>query len=264
MSILAEILDRKKLEVLAAKRERPLGELEAEARAQAPVRGFADALRRRSSEPVRVIAEYKRASPSAGTIRDDLEVEEVAMAYASNGASALSILTDEHFFRGHLSFLGRARQVVRVPLLRKDFVIDPYQVVEARAAGADAILLIVAALEDSALEELSAAARGQGLDALVEIHSEAEAERAVRAGAKVIGVNHRNLNTFEIDMGLTSRLRATVPDDTILVGESGIRGAEDVARLGRDGVHAVLVGEHLMRSPDPGAALTELLTGAVP
>jgi len=258
MTILGTILDAKRIEVAAAKERRPRAELEAMLEGLAPTRGFADALRRGPRDPVRVIAEYKRASPSAGTIRDDLEVEDVARRYAAAGAAALSILTDERFFGGHPDFLARARAVVSVPLLRKDFVVDAYQVVEARVLGADAILLIVAALTDGELAGLSSLAADLGLDALVEVHSEGEAERAVAAGARLIGVNHRDLKTFTIDMSLTARLGRLVPEGTILVGESGIRSAADVAQLGRDGVHAVLIGEHLMRAQDPGRALREL------
>jgi len=258
MTILAQILDSKRAVVAAAKERRSLAELEARLAEVEATRGFGLALQREPGHRVRVIAEYKRASPSAGTIRDDLEVEDVARRYAEAGAAALSILTDEAFFRGHLDFLARARAAVSVPLLRKDFIVDPYQVVEARAFGADAVLLIVAALTDSELIELGELAASLDLDALVEVHSEREAERAVGAGATIIGVNHRDLKTFEIDMGLTARLAHAVPEGTILVGESGIRSAADVAQLGLDGVHAVLVGEHLMRAPDPGRALREL------
>jgi indole-3-glycerol phosphate synthase len=169
------------------------------------------------------------------------------------------VLTDRDYFDGDLAFLARVRAVVELPLLRKDFLVDDYQVVEARAAGADAVLLIVAALDDGALRGLAAAAAGLGMDALVEVHDEAEAERAVAAGASIIGVNHRDLATFTMDMGLTARLAPQVPAGTILVGESGIRTADDVAMLGAAGAHAVLVGEALMRQPSPGAALAALL-----
>jgi len=183
----------------------------------------------------------------------------VVSGYAEGGAAASSVLTDEHYFRGHLDFLARAKAAASIPILRKDFIIDPYQVTEARAAGADAILLIVSALEDSRLAELHQQATEYGLGVLVEVHSEAEAERARRAGAQVIGVNHRDLKTFTIDMTLTGRLRAAIGSDVILVGESGIRGPEDVRRLAADGAHAVLVGERLMRAPSPGEAVRSLL-----
>lgn len=258
MSILAEILTTKAGEVRLARAARPLASLEAELGAAGAPRGFGAALARPAGAPVRVIAEIKRASPSAGPIRAGADPAAIAREYADAGATCLSVLTDERYFDGHLSFLGRAREAVELPLLRKDFVIDPYQLVEARVAGADAALLIVAALEQPLLRELLAATAELGLDALVEIHSEAEAERALEAGARLIGVNHRNLATFEIDMALTERLRPHVPAGTVLVGESGIRTSEDVARLAAAGADAILVGESLMRAPSPGQALREL------
>ncbi|HUH02786.1 MAG TPA: indole-3-glycerol phosphate synthase TrpC [Kofleriaceae bacterium] len=258
MSILAEILAVKAGEVAHARAARPPAVLHAALAEVTPPRGFGAALARPAGAPVRIIAEIKRASPSAGPIRAGADPAEIAREYAEAGASCLSVLTDERYFDGHLSFLGRARDAVAVPLLRKDFVIDPYQVLEARAAGADAVLLIVAGLEQSLLSELHAAVVSLGMDALVEIHSEAEAERALAAGARIIGVNHRNLATFEIDMSLTGRLRPHVPDGTVLVGESGIRTHADLDRLGAAGADAILVGESLMRAPSPGQALREL------
>jgi indole-3-glycerol phosphate synthase len=258
-NILARILEVKAREVADARQARPLAGLEqAAARAPAP-RSLAAALRRPPRAPVRVIAEVKRASPSAGAIRPGADPADIAARYAAAGAAALSVLTDESFFDGHLSFLARAREAASVPVLRKDFLIDPYQVVEARAAGADAVLLIVAALDQSMLVKLLREARGLGMDALVEVHDADETAWAVDAGATIIGVNHRNLATFAVDTGLTAKLRPLVPADTILVGESGIRTAADVRKLGAAGAHAVLVGEHLMRQPDPGQALTELV-----
>jgi indole-3-glycerol phosphate synthase len=259
MSILAEILERKVSEVAEARAARPLAELEARAQSQPATRDFEGALRRGPGQPIRLIAEYKRASPSAGMIRDDLEVEDVARAYAEAGASAMSVLTDEHYFKGHLDFLARARAVAEIPLLRKDFIVDGYQVVEARAAGADAILLIVAAVDDGQLRELLAQAGELGLAALVEVHSKPEAERALAAGARIVGVNHRDLRTFEIHMELTAELRSAIGEDVILVGESGIRGRKDVQRLASDGAHAVLVGEQLMRAESPAQAVRDLL-----
>lgn len=263
MSILAKILAAKVQEVDAARARRPLAEL-ARAAGQAPApRSLEAALRRPPGAPVRVIAEIKRASPSAGPIRPGADPAEIGQMYQRAGASAISVLTDERFFDGRLAFLGAVRAVTSVPLLRKDFLVDAYQVIEARAAGADAVLLIVAALDDARLAELLAVAREQGMDALVEVHDAAEAERAVRAGARIIGVNHRNLADFSMDMGLTGRLRDRVPEDAVLVGESGIRTAEDVRALGAAGAHAVLVGEQLMRQPMPGQALAALV-GVVP
>ncbi|WP_428268873.1 indole-3-glycerol phosphate synthase TrpC [Haliangium sp.] len=263
MSILARILDVKRDELARAQARRPLAELTRAAEAAEAPRSLAAALRRGDGEPVRVIAEIKRASPSAGPIRPDADPADIAARYQAAGAAAISVLTDESFFDGRLAFLGRARSACALPLLRKDFLIDPYQVIEARAAGADAVLLIVAALDQDRLEALLAQARTVGMDALVEVHDAAEAARAVAAGASIIGVNHRNLATFEVDTGLTARLRPSLPEDVILVGESGIRAAADVARLGAAGAHAVLVGEHLMRRDDPGQALGELV-GVVP
>lgn len=262
MSILAEILETKVGEVARARAVRPLAALEADLAGVSAPRGFAAALARPSGDAarssMRVIAEIKRASPSAGPIRAGADPAAIAREYADAGASCLSVLTDERYFDGHLSFLARVRDAVSLPLLRKDFVIDPYQVVEARAAGADAVLLIVAALEQPLLRELHAAVVALRMDALVEIHSEAEAERALEAGARLIGVNHRNLATFEIDMSLTGRLRPCVPDGTVLVGESGIRTGADVDLLAVAGADAILVGESLMRAPSPGQALREL------
>jgi indole-3-glycerol phosphate synthase len=263
MSILARILEAKAAEVAEARAARPLARLETAAADAAPARSLAAALRRPAGAAVRVIAEIKRASPSAGPIRPDADPAAIGAAYQAAGAAAISVLTDEQFFAGHLSFLDRVRAATSVPLLRKDFLIDPYQVVEARAAGADAVLLIVAALAQDTLVTLLGEARRLGMDALVEVHDAAEAARAVSAGAAIIGVNHRNLATFEMDMGLTARLRSLVPADAILVGESGIRTAADVRALGAAGAHAVLVGEHLMRQPDPGQGLAELV-GVVP
>lgn len=256
MSILAEILAAKRIEVAARKRERPEASL---APLPGPARPFLEALRRPAAGPLHAIAEIKRASPSAGPIRPGALPERIAADYVAGGASAISVLTDERFFDGRLEFLGRVREAAPLPLLRKDFIIDPYQIAEARSAGADAVLLIAAALEGAALAELAAAAAVAGLDALVEIHDEAEAERAVAAGAMLLGVNHRDLATFTIDLGLTERLRPLLPEDVIMVAESGIRGAADVRRLADAGADAILVGEHLMRAASPRAALEELL-----
>jgi indole-3-glycerol phosphate synthase len=259
--VLARILDAKVGEVAAARAARPLASLRRDAESAAPARSLARALRRGPGQPVRAIAEIKRASPSAGPIRPGADPAEIARDYAAGGASALSVLTDRDFFDGDLAFLPRVRAAVDVPLLRKDFLIDEYQVVEARAAGADAVLLIVAALDDARLSALAALAAELGMDALVEVHDEAEADRAAAARAPIIGVNHRDLATFTIDMGLTARLAPRLPAGTVLIGESGIRTAADVAALGAAGAHAVLVGESLMRQPSPGAALAELLAG---
>jgi indole-3-glycerol phosphate synthase len=259
MTILDKILAVKREEVGAARAARSFADVDTAARAAGAVRPFAAALRRPSGEPVRVLAEIKRASPSAGPIRPDADPAQVAAEYAAAGAAAISVLTDKQFFAGDLAFLARVRQRVAVPLLRKDFVIDAYQIAEARAAGADAVLLIVAALDERQLRELFAAAASYQLDALVEVHDLREADIALAAGATLIGVNHRDLRTFTMDMTLTAQIAPRVPAGAVLVGESGIKNAEDVKALGDAGAHAVLVGEHLMRSASPGAALRELL-----
>lgn len=258
MSILDTILATKRDEVAAAKREVSPAELDARAAAAGPVRGLHAALARPPGAPVRVLAEIKRASPSAGAIRAGADPAQIGAQYAEAGAAAISVLTDKQYFDGDLAFLARVRAAVAVPLLRKDFVIDVYQVAEARAAGADGVLLIVAALSPAQLGELLAAARSYGLDALVEVHTPREAEVALAAGTTLLGVNHRDLKTFHIDMSLTSVVAPMLPPDVVLVAESGIKAAADVTLLGAVGAHAVLVGEQLMRAPDPGAALRAL------
>jgi indole-3-glycerol phosphate synthase len=255
--ILDDILARTRADLVLRMRERPIAAVEAGARAAAPPRGFARALRRPGQ--VTCIAEFKRRSPSAGWIHQGAEPAAMAAAYAGAGAAALSVLTDGPFFGGGLADLGAARAAVSIPILRKDFMVDRYQVAEARAGGADAILIIAAALDDGRIALLLQAASEFGLDALVEAHDEAEVRRAVALGAAVIGVNNRDLKTFTMDRELAIRLRPLVPPDRVMVAESGIRDAADVRRLGAAGIDAVLVGETLMRAPDPGAALRELL-----
>jgi indole-3-glycerol phosphate synthase len=255
MSILERILATKRDELAVLDR----GRITAAALAAPPPRPFRAALARRAGEPMRAIAEIKRASPSAGPIRPGADVAEIARDYASHGATAISVLTDRDYFDGDLAFLSRARAAVSTPLLRKDFVIDAIQIAEARAAGADAVLLIVAALRGEQLGRLAAVAADYGLDALVEIHDDRELDAALAIGATLIGVNHRDLATFTIDMELTARIAKRVPADIVLVAESGIRTADDVRRLRDAGAHAILVGESLMRQASPGAALEELL-----
>jgi indole-3-glycerol phosphate synthase len=263
-SILGRIVVRKRAEVIEAKGARPFAEVLALARAAPPARSLRAALFRPAGAAVRVLAEIKRASPSAGPIRPGADPAAIAVAYAAAGAAAISVLTDRDFFDGDLGFLGQVRAAVDVPLLRKDFVLERYQIAEARAAGADAVLLIAAILPDAASggEDLAALigyAADLGMDALVEAHDVAEADRAIAAGATLIGVNHRDLGTFTIDMTLTAQIAPRVPSTAVLVGESGIRTAADIAALGAVGAHAVLVGESLMRADDPGAALRALL-----
>ena len=258
MTILGTILEAKRAEVAAARVAVPLGELEEAAIHAGPVRGLRAALARPPGAPVRVLAEIKRASPSAGPIRPGADPAAIAAEYAEAGAAAISVLTDREFFAGELAFLARCRERVAIPLLRKDFIIDPYQVAEARAAGADGVLLIVAALSAAQLAELLTVAAVYELDALVEVHTVGEAEVALAAGATLLGVNHRDLKTFQIDMSLTSVVAPLVPPGVVLVAESGIRTAADVLLLGSVGAHAVLVGEQLMRAASPGQALREL------
>lgn len=260
--VLGEILAAKVEEVAEARAARALTEVEAAAWQVPPARSLARALRRRPGEPVRVLAEIKRASPSAGPIRPDADPVAIAKDYQAGGAAALSILTDRRYFDGDLGFLARVRTAIELPLLRKDFMIDRYQVVEARAAGADAILLIVAALDDALLADLHAAATAMGMDALVEVHDRGECERALALGARLIGVNHRDLRSFAIDLGLTAALAPAMPAGTVLVAESGLRTPADVARVAAAGADAILVGETLMRAPSPGQALRALMAPA--
>ena len=255
--ILDEILEQKRRELDLARAARSPEDL---ARAAQDVvetpRGFGAALR--SGPEPRVIAEIKRRSPSRGEIREDFDPVACAEAFADGGAVALSVLTDEHFFGGHLSFLSKVRGVVDLPLLRKDFTIDAYQVDEARVGGADAVLLIAAALSRDELVALCSCAAERSLDALVEVHDESELERAIAAGAELIGINNRNLRSFETDLCVTERLAPRIPEGTLVVAESGIFTPEDVGRLQRAGAHAFLVGESLMRQEDLSLALRAL------
>jgi indole-3-glycerol phosphate synthase len=216
---------------------------------------FVAALRR---PQLTVIAEMKQRTPSMGVLADDYRPADLAHAYTDGGAAAISVLTHMAGFGGRVEHVRMVRAATELPILRKDFVTDPYEVAEARAAGADAVLLIVAALDAAQLKDLVAVARGRGVTALVEVHDEAETATAVEAGAKAIGVNHRNLRDFSVDLGLTERLRKLVPAEVVLVAESGIHGPEDARRMRDAGADAVLVGELLMRSADPGAEIRSL------
>jgi indole-3-glycerol phosphate synthase len=257
--ILHRILARKAEEVRERSARLPLGELRARCADLPPPRGFADALRRTITAGVpAVIAEVKKASPSKGVIRPDFHPAEIARSYEHGGATCLSVLTDIDFFQGSDAYLQQARAACRLPVLRKDFMIDAWQVYESRLLGADCILLIVAALGDAVLAELSDLALSLDMDVLVEVHDLDELERALPLGAPLIGVNNRNLRTFEVSLDTTLALRASVPADRILVTESGIHTPADVARLRGEGVHAFLVGEAFMRAPDPGAELARL------
>jgi indole-3-glycerol phosphate synthase len=254
--ILDDIVAARRADVARAQREAPLAALRARPHYGEPRRGFAAALRARRPA---VIAEVKKASPSKGVIRSDFDPVAIARGYAGAGAAAISVLTEARFFQGSLEHLEQIRVAVQVPLLRKDFIFDPYQLVEARAAGADAALLIVAMLEPAQLDELHAAATELGLDVLVEAHTAAEVERAVAAGATLIGVNNRDLNTFDTRLETAERLRPLIPPGRVTVAESGIETAADIRRLHAAGYDAFLVGESLMRVSDPGAALRVLV-----
>jgi indole-3-glycerol phosphate synthase len=250
-TILDRILAHKLDEIAAAQRDRPLAQVMADAQAAPPARAFADALRR---DTVALIAEVKRASPSKGLLVADFDPAAVSAVYATSGAACISVLTDERFFQGSLAYLQDVRAAASVPALRKDFTLAPYQVYEARAAGADAVLLIAAALADGALADLHALALELGMAALVEVHDAGELERALKLGARLVGVNNRDLKTFNVDMETTARLAALVPAEVTLVAESGIASADDVRRMGAVGADAVLVGEALMKAADMAAA----------
>ncbi|TET52744.1 MAG: indole-3-glycerol phosphate synthase TrpC [Anaerolineales bacterium] len=255
-TILDEIVAWKREEVARAKSERPLELVREQAAQASPVRDFEAAMRARG---VSLVAEVKRASPSKGLLRPDLDPASLAREYESSGASAISVLTDERFFQGHLDHLRDVRQSAELPVLRKDFLLESYQVFEARAAGADAVLLITAALEQGELEDMLRIATDLGMAALVEAHDEREMERALSAGPRIIGVNNRDLRTFVVDLATTERLRSMVPEDVLLIAESGIRTRADVERMVAVGVDAVLVGEALLRSADVGAKVRELV-----
>ena len=257
--ILAKIITTKAEEVIAAQVDRPFSTVDRDARTAAPPRGFTAAIRSRvdAGRPA-VIAEIKRASPSKGVLRADFDPAAIAASYERAGAACLSVLTDRPFFQGAPEFLVQARAACSLPVLRKEFIIDEYQVAESRALGADAILLIVAALEDAQLAALEACARDYGLDVLVEVHDAAELDRALRLATPLVGINNRNLRTFGVSLHTTIELLPRVPPDRIVVTESGILAQRDVAQMRRHGVNAFLVGEAFMRSPDPGAALTAL------
>ena len=261
--ILDAILARKREEVAARGARVPLAEVIARAAAADAPRGFADAIAARvaAGSPA-VIAEVKKASPSKGLIRPDFDPVAIARSYAAGGAACLSVLTDVDFFQGSDAYLQQARAACALPVLRKDFTIAPYQVYEARALGADCILLIVAALEDARLAELTAMALDLGMDVLVEVHDIDELERAIQVPAPLLGINNRNLRSFEVSLDTTLALRDAVPRDRILVTESGIATPADVQRMRAAGVDAFLVGEAFMREPDPGAGLQRLFLPA--
>jgi indole-3-glycerol phosphate synthase len=262
MSILEQILRDKADEVAERRRRRPLAELQRMIQDLSPARDFLAAVRDDnavSAIPPRVIAEVKKASPSRGVIRPDFNPVAIAHAYAAHGAAALSVLTDAKYFQGQLSFLQDISQAVPLPLLRKDFTVDAYQVYESRVAHADAVLLIVAALPTGLLKDLLGLAHELGMAALLEVHTVEELERCVPLNPQLIGINNRDLRTFQTDLETTLRLLPSIPPDVVVVSESGINTAADLKRLRAKGVHAFLIGESLMRAPDPGVKLRELL-----
>ena len=263
MNKLEEICAAKRLVVDARKLATSDAALAAAARTQTPPRGFEAALRARAETGFALIAEIKKASPSKGLIREDFQPADHARAYQAGGAACLSVLTDAPYFQGHEDYLIAARAACDLPVLRKDFMVDPWQCLEARAIGADAILIIVAALEDSLMAEIEAAARELGMDVLIEVHDETELERAVTMlDSRLIGVNNRDLKTFTTSLAVTERLAPLMPEGTLVVGESGINSNGDCVRLGKAGVRTFLVGESLMRADDIAAATAALLDGA--
>lgn len=261
MNKLEEICANKRVEVGQRRAERSVTALDHRAAGRSAPRGFENALRKRANDGFALIAEIKKASPSKGLIRADFQPADHARAYEEGGATCLSVLTDAPYFQGHEDFLVEAREACSLPVLRKDFIVDPWQVAEARSIGADAILIIVAALDDSVMAEIEAAARERKMDVLVEVHDEAEMERAARLNSRLIGVNNRDLKTFTTDLATTERLVSLAPEGTLLVGESGINTHADCERLAAAGVRTFLVGESLMRQEDVAAATRNLLQG---
>lgn len=256
-TILDKITAVKFDEIATAKAARPLDEVKRLAAAAPPPRDFFAALA--APGPIRLIAEVKKASPSKGIIRADFDPVAIAKIYEAHGATCLSVLTDEKFFQGHLDYLTAVKQAVGLPILRKEFILDPYQVYEARAAGADAVLLIAECLDDCGLRSLHNLIVELGMTPLVEFYEPANLKRVVEAGASLIGVNNRNLHTFEVDLGHSMRMHEQVPQECVFVSESGIAGRAEAVRLQEAGIEAMLVGESLMRKPDIGAAVDELL-----
>ncbi len=257
--ILQKIVAVKHEEVAAARKKMPLEAMRADAESRVLTRDFEGAMRRKiaAGRPA-VIAEVKKASPSKGVLRPDFIAADIAQSYAEHGAACLSVLTDRQFFQGQPDYLKQARASCDLPVLRKDFLVDPYQVYEARAMGADCILLIAACLDDAQMADFEAIARSLGMAVLVEVHDGAELDRALRLKTPLVGINNRNLRTFEVSLDTTLDLMPRLPADRLLVTESGILSAADVRRMREAGVHAFLVGEAFMRAPEPGVALADL------
>ena len=257
--ILEKIVTVKREEVAAAIKRKPLAVVRADAESRVLTRDFVGALKAKiaAGKPA-VIAEIKKASPSKGVLREDFIPADIAQSYADNGAACLSVLTDVQFFQGEVDYLKQARASCQLPVLRKDFMVDPYQIYESRSMGADCILLIAACLDDAQMKDLEAIAFGLDMAVLVEVHDAVELERALKLKTPLIGINNRNLKTFEVALDTTLALRASVPSDRILVTESGIQTRDDVLRMGAAGINAFLVGEAFMRAADPGEALAAL------
>ena len=262
--VLAKIIDGKRDEVAALRAARSLSDLEAKARAADPVRGFTAALARDSGSGYGLIAELKKASPSKGLIRADFDPASLARAYEDGGASCLSVLTDTLWFQGASDYLVAARNAVSLPVLRKDFMIDPIQIVESRALGADCILLIMAALDDTLALELEACAIEHGMDVLIEVHDAGELERACRLSSALMGINNRNLKTMEISLDVGAAMLPALPSDRIAVAESGLFAPADLARMAAAGARCFLIGESLMRAEDVAAATRTILANPVP